>query len=295
MSILVTGATGQFGKLVLNHLLNKVPASEIIVSVRNPEKADFLSKQGVAVRQGDFNNSESLDKAFEGASKILIISISEPNPLVRIRQQLNAVEAAKKAEVKQIVFAGTGKAFPEKIVPTVSALRAYSHQATEQAILATEIPYTFLRNGFFLEGFINSQLLKNAAEHCEFISATGNGPLNFASYSDYALAAAVVLTESGHENKTYELTSNNLWSFADVAEIASKISGRKILHRAVTAAELKEIYVKSGMPEFIAENITKIHTDIANGVFGVVSSDLSNLIGTSLTSLQKSVEKALQV
>lgn len=292
MSILVTGATGQLGKLVLNHLLNKVPASEVMVSVRNPEKADFLAKQGVTVRQGNFNDPSSLVQAFSGASKILIISTSEPDPLVRTRQHLNAIETAKQIGVKHIVYTGT--AFPEKIIPTPLPLRAYGHLATEHTIRTLDIPYTFLRNGFYREGFVNSSLLSTAVEKGEFISATGNGPLNFAECSDYAKAAAVVLTEPGHENKAYELTSNKLWNYSDVADIVSEISGRDVSHRSVSATELKELYVKSGMPEFIAGNIAQIHKDIDSGIFGMASDDLSDLIGSSLTSLRESVTKILQ-
>ncbi|MBA2676808.1 MAG: SDR family oxidoreductase [Ktedonobacteraceae bacterium] len=284
MSIVITGATGELGSLVVQHLLKKVPASEIVVSVRQPEKALALAEQGIEVRQGDYDDPASLQKAFAGASRLLLISSSLLDDTARIRQHASAIEAAKKAEVGQIVY--TGVAYAEQVGMTLAQV----HQATEHTLRTTGIPYTILRNAFYTHIFINPGL-KAAVERGELVTSTGSGKLNTATRSNFALAAATVLAEAGHENKVYELTASQPWSFDDLARILSQASGKKVVHRSISDSEIGTELKQSGMPEGFIPFQMMIYRAIANGEFASVSEDLQKLIGSAYTPLEASVQE----
>lgn len=284
MSIVITGATGELGGLVVQHLLKKVPASEIVVSVRQPEKATALAEQGIEVRHGDYDDPASLQQAFAGASRLLIISSSSPNDTERIRQHATAIEVAKKVGVGQIVY--TGVAYAEQLGLTLARV----HQATEQALQTTGIPYTVLRNAFYTHLFVNPGL-KAAVERGEMVTSTGSGKLNTATRSNYALAAATVLAEEGHENKIYELTTPQPWNFDELAQILSQASGKKVIHRSVSESEIGTELKQSGMPEGFIPFQIMIYRAIANGEFASTSEDLRKLIGSAFTPIEVSVRE----
>ncbi|QAV27680.1 NAD(P)-dependent oxidoreductase [Neobacillus thermocopriae] len=287
MSIVVTGATGQLGGLVIQHLLKKVPASQIIAIARNVEKASALADQGVEVRHGDYDDSESLEKAFAGAAKLLFISSPDTDNTLRIVQHANVVKAARDAGVKHIAY--TGYAFAEEAKLPL----AYVHLATEYAIRTTNIPYTFLRNALYTELFVNEGL-RASVESGALVTNAGNGIINSVTRNDLALAAATVLTEEGHENKTYNLVSNQPWSFDDLAQILSEVSGKKVVHQPVSFEEEKNILVNAGLPEPIAELTAVIYDAVSKGETSKTSDDLQKLIG-SLTPLKETVKQALQI
>ncbi len=284
MSIVITGATGGLGSLVVQHLLKKVPASEIVVSVRQPEKASALAEQGIEVRQGDYDDPASLQKTLVGASKLLLISSPLFDDIARVRQHVGVIEAAKKAEVGQIVY--TGLAYAEQVGLTLAQV----HQATEYALHSTGIPYTVLRNAFYTHLFVNPEL-KAAVERGELVTSAGSGKLNTATRNDFALAAATVLAEGGHENKVYELTASQPWSFDDLAHLLSEVSGKKVIHRSISESEIGNELKQSGMPEGFIPFQIMIYRAIANGEFAPVSQDLQKLIGSAYTSLEKSVRE----
>ena len=201
MKLLVTGATGKFGTKVVETLLKTVPASQLAVSVRNPEKAEGLRARGVEVRQGDFDRPETLDSAFAGIDRLLIISADGDNE-TRIRQHTNAVAAAERAGVKFIAYTSLANAKESK------NLFAPTHQATEEAILKTGIPYSFLRNNWYLENEIPS--IQGVLAGAPWVTSAGNGKVGWALQQDYAEAAAAVLSGNGHENTIYELSGKSL-------------------------------------------------------------------------------------
>lgn len=286
MSIVITGATGGLGGLIVQHLLEKVPASEIVVSVRHPEKAAALAEHGIEVRHGDYDDPASLQKAFAGASKLLLISSPSFDDTERIRQHATAIEQAKRIGVGQIIY--TGFAYAERS----SLGLAQVHLATEHALRTTRIPYTVLRNAFYAHIFVNPDL-KKAVERGELVTSTGNGKLNAVPRNDLALAAATVLAEEGHENKVYELTAPQPWSLDDLARVLSEVSGKKVVHRAVSEAEMEAELKKAGVPEnFIPFQII-VYRAIANGEFASTTGDLQKLIGSALTPLRESVRQVL--
>jgi NAD(P)H dehydrogenase (quinone) len=286
MTIAVTGATGQLGGLVIQHLLKKVPASQIIAIVRHVEKASALADLGVEVRQGDYLEPESLQTAFAGVSKLLFISSPDADNTLRVVQHANVVKAARDAGVKYLAY--TGYAFAEESKIPLAQL----HLATEHAIRTTNIPYTFLRNALYTEVFVNPGL-GASVEHGAVITNTGSGRINSVTRSDLALAAATVLTTEGHENKTYNLVSNETWSFDDLAQIVSEVSGKKVVHQSVSFEEEKNILVNAGLPEPIAELMAGIYHAVSLGETSKTADDLQKLIG-SLTPLTESVKQALQ-
>jgi NAD(P)H dehydrogenase (quinone) len=287
MSIVITGATGQLGGLVIQHLLNKkVPASEIVASVRNVEKASALADLGIEVRYGDYNDGASLEKAFAGASKLLFIPSPDTDDTLRIVQHANVVKSARDAGVKHIAY--TGYAFAEESnIPL-----AQVHLATEYSIRTTNIPYTFLRNSLYTEVFVNPAL-RASVEHGAVVTNAGSGRLNSVTRSDLALAAATVLIGEGHENKTYNLVSNQTWSFDDLADILSEVSGKKVVHQSVSFEEEKSILVNAGLPESVAVVIAGIYNAISEGETSRTSDDLQKLIGT-LTPLKETVKQVFQ-
>ncbi|MDF2958327.1 MAG: NmrA family transcriptional regulator [Paenibacillus sp.] len=286
MSIYVTGATGELGGLVIQKLLAIVPANQITAIVRNVEKASSLAVLGIEIRHGDYLDPESLQKAFAGADKLLFVSSPDSDDTLRIVQHANVVKAARDAGVKHIVY--TGFAFAEESVIPLAQV----HLATEHAIRTTNIPYTFLRNSLYTEVFVNPGL-GASVEHGAVVTNTGSGRINSVSRSDLALAAAAVLTGEDHENKTYTLVSNETWSFDDLAEIISEVTGKKVVHQTVSFDEQKQILIGAGLPEPVAALIAGIYNAVAEGETAKTSTDLQKLIG-SPTPLKEAVKQALQ-
>jgi NAD(P)H dehydrogenase (quinone) len=286
MSIVITGATGHYGNRVIQELLKTIPASEIIASVRNVEKADALAELGIEVRHGDYMDYESMKTSFEDASKVLFVSGPDSDNTLRIRQHANVVQAARDAGVKHIAY--TGYAFGE----TSQIDLAHVHMATEYAIRSTGVPYTFLRNSLYSDVFIDESLAGSVATG-ELVTNTGDGKLNAVSREDLALAAAAVLTGEGHENKSYNLVNPSPWTFDELAEVVSEVSGKQVSHKKVSFDEMKDYLGNVGLPAPVAELIASIYHTVAAGETGKTSNDLTNLIGQP-TPLKKLVQQALK-
>jgi NAD(P)H dehydrogenase (quinone) len=218
MKMLVTGATGKLGSKVVEKLLKTVPASQLAVSVRNPEKAEGLQARGVEVRHGDFNHPETLDTAFAGIDRLLIISADGDNE-TRIRQHTDAVSAAERAQVKFIAYTSLGNATESKL------FLAPPHVATEEAILKTGIPYSFLRNNWYLENEISS--IQGVLAGAPWLTSAGSGKVGWALQQDYAEAAAAVLLGNGHDNTVYEL-SGNLLTQVEFASALGTVLGKDV-------------------------------------------------------------------
>ena len=284
--IVVTGATGELGQLVVQHLLKKVPASQIAVSVRNVEKAAALfADQGIEVRYGDYDDPTSLEKAFSGASKLLLISTPLDDAIVRIRKHIDAIAAAKKAGVKHLIytsFAAIDKgAFP---------LLGDVHSATEYTLRASGLSTTILRNAFYTEVFVNESL-QLFVDSGVIVTSAGKGKVNTVERNDLALAAATVLAEEGHEDKVYELASSETWNYDELANILSDVSGKNVTHQSMSDSEALERMVNSGVPEGFTHVQIALYNSIADGNEGNVSNDLEDLIGRKPTSIRESITR----
>lgn len=221
--IAVLGATGKYGGRAIEHLLARgTRPSDIIAVYRDEEAAELLKSRGFVTRYGDYSKPDFDYEVFEGAEKLLFVSGTDPDSLNRIRHHVTVVEAARQAGVRQVVY--TGVAYPE----TCPFGMENVHVATECAIRAADLPSTFLRNTFYIELFLNEQELRRAIDSGKLLTLTRGSKLNFVSRDDMAKAAAVVLTEAGHENKTYEITASQPFTYRDIADILTDISGKSI-------------------------------------------------------------------
>jgi NAD(P)H dehydrogenase (quinone) len=279
MKLLVTGATGKLGSKIVESLLKSVPASQLAVSVRNPEKAEGLSSQGVEVRHGDFDHPKTLDTAFAGIDRLLIISADGDNE-TRIRQHTNAVEAAKRAGVKFIAYTSLANATESK------NLMAPPHVATEAAIVNTGIPYSFLRNNWYLENEIGS--IQGALAGAPWVTSAGEGKVGWANQQDYAEAAAAVLVEEGHENTVYEL-SGPLLTQEELVKVLGLVLGKEIPVQQVNDETYAEIMKGLGLPDFVIPIVVGIQESIRNGSLEVESNDFEKVLGRPVTPVNEAL------
>lgn len=284
MKILVTGATGKLGSKVVEALLKIVPASQLAVSVRNMDKAEQLRARGVDIRQGDFDHPETLDTAFEGIDRLLIISADGDNE-TRIPQHRNAVAAAERAGVKFIAYTSITNAKESKnfLAPT--------HQATEEAILKTGIPYSFLRNNWYLENEISS--IQGVLAGAPWVTSAGNGKVGWALQQDYAEAAAAVLSGKGHENTIYEL-SGKLMTQEELASTLGTVLGKEVPVQQVDDATYTDIMKGAGVPDFLLPMLVDIQKDIREGTLEVESHDLEKLLGRTVTPTKEALTQIVK-
>lgn len=282
--IVITGATGQLGRLVVDSLLERVPAERVAVAVRSPAKAADLAARGVEVRQADYARPETLEPALAGAERLLLISGNEVGQ--RVPQHRAVVEAAGRAGVRLLAYTGAlgGDAAGFRL--------ADEHKATEAAIRESGIPFVFLRNGWYTE--VYTAQLPVVLEHGAVVGSSGDGRVASAARRDYAEAAAVVLATEGHENAVYELSGDTAWSFPEYAAEVAAQSGRPVVHRNVSPEEHLRILLAAGLPQPFAEILVDVDAGIARGELAHTPGDLSRLIGRPTTPLADSVAAALK-
>ncbi|MEH7547447.1 SDR family oxidoreductase [Neobacillus vireti] len=287
MKILVTGATGKLGSKVVETLLKTVPAEQVAVSVRNPEKAEGLKSGGVEVRQGDFDKPETLVAAFSGIDRLLIVSSSEVRlggDEIRMRQHANAVAAAERAKVKFIAFTSAPNAEKSNF------FLAPVYKATEEAIVKTGMPYSFLRNNWYLENEIGS--IQAAMAGAPWITATGEGKVGWALRQDFAEATANVLTGNGHENTIYEL-SGKLMTHKELVSIIETILGKEIPFQQVNDDTYTEIMKGAGVPEAFLPMLSNTQKGIREGGLEVESDDLEKLLGRPAVPMKEALTQII--
>ena len=280
--IVITGATGKLGQHVIASLLKSVPASSIIAAVRNPAKAQDLAAKGVQVRQADYNDGASLDAAFKGATKILLISSSEVGQ--RALQHQNVVDAAKRAGVSLLAYTSVLRA------DTSPLGLAAEHVITEAAIRASGLPYSFLRNGWYLEN--HTEHLAPVLEHGVVLGAAQDGRFSSAARLDYAAAAAAVLV-ADQPQAIYELAGDHGFTLAEYAAEVARQSGKAIVYKDMPQADFKAALVSVGVPEGFADLLADSDAGAAKGGLEDNGRQLSALIGRPTTSLFEAVKAAL--
>ena len=281
MSIGITGATGQLGRLIVSQLKAKIPASDIVALVRTPSKAADL---GVAAREADYAKPATLAAALAGIDTLMLVSSSEIGQ--REAQHKNIIEAAKKAKVKRIVYTSILHADSSQID------LAAEHRATEALLKASGIPFTILRNGWYTENYAPG--IAGAVAGGALYGAAGNGKISAAARADYAAAAVAVLTTSGHDGKIYELASDTPFTLSDLAAEISKQTGKNIPYTNVGVADYAKGLASHGVPEAFATMIAGWDVPISHGAVFDDSKTLSALIGRPTTSLATSVAAAIK-
>ncbi|MER6132585.1 SDR family oxidoreductase [Streptomyces sp. NPDC001815] len=283
MSIVVTGATGHLGRLVVEGLLEKVPAEGITAVVRNEEKAADLAARGVRIAVADYNAPETFDSVFSAGDRVLLISGNEFDK-GRVGQHRIVLDAAKAAGVALLAYTSAPG--------SLSAALADDHRGTEEAILASGVTYALLRNGWYNENYTEN--LAPVLEYGAVVQAAGEGRVSSASRADYAAAAVAVLTGEGHENKTYELGGDTAWGFAEYAAEVAKASGKEIVYNSVPVEAYTGILTGAGLPGPLAAILAGVDASIEKGELVVTSGDLSRLTGRPTTPIAESVAAALK-
>ncbi|EPK3897753.1 MULTISPECIES: SDR family oxidoreductase [Enterobacter] len=281
--IAITGATGQLGQLVIEQLLNTVPANQIVAIVRNPAKAEALSQQGITVRQGDYADESTMTSALNGVEKLLLISSSEVGQ--RATQHQNVINAAKAAGVKFIAYTSLLHADKSPLGLHVE------HVATEKALAESGIPYALLRNGWYTENYLASA--PPALEHGVFIGAAGEGKIASATRADYAAAAAKVISGDGHAGNVYELAGDHAWTLSELAAELSKQSGKNVTYQNMSEADFTAALKGVGLPAGLADMLADSDVGASKGGLFDDSHTLSKLIGRPTTLLSESIKAIL--
>lgn len=278
MSTVVTGATGQLGRLVVEDLLERgIPASEIIATGRAVERLDDLAARGVTVRRLDFDDAQTLEGAFAAGDRVLLVSGSAVGE--RVPQHQAVIDAAVAADVAQLVYTSAPKA------DTSPMQLATEHRLTEEAIAASGLPATVLRNGWYLEGYAGQ--IPTYLEHGAILGSAGDGRISGATRSDLAEAAAVVLTApaADHVGRTYELGGDASFTMAELAAAVSEATGQTVVYRDVSAEEHLAALTAAGLPEPYPAVLVDVDQATASGALEVEGHDLSTLLGRPTTTL----------
>jgi NAD(P)H dehydrogenase (quinone) len=283
MSIVVTGATGHLGRHVVEQLLEKVPADQVTAVVRSPEKAADFAERGVRIAVADYNAPETFHGLFAAGDKVLLVSGNEYDK-GRVRQHQVVIDAAKAAGVALLAYTSAPA--------SLKAALADDHRATEEALVASGVPYVLLRNGWYHENYTEN--LGPVLEHGAVVQAAGEGRVSSASRADYAAAAVAVLTGEGHENKAYELGGDEAWSFAEYAAELSRQTGKEIAYNPVSVEDYKAILAGAGVPGFLADVFAGVDESIEKGELVVSTGDLSRLAGRPTTPLAEAISVALK-
>lgn len=281
--IVVTGASGQLGRLVIAELLKSVPASELVAAVRNPDSVTDLAARGVQVRLADYNEPATLDAAFQGADKVLMISSSEVGR--RLPQHINVIDAAKRAGVGLLAYTSILRS---DSTPLPLGLE---HKQTEAELAESGIPHVILRNGWYSENYVAS--VPVALQFGAVMGCAGDGRISSAARADYAAAAAAVLLADDQAGRVYELAGDQSYSLSEFAsEIASQ-SGKAVSYQNLVEAEYRQALVGAGLPEPIASLLAESDTGAAQGGLFDDSKQLSALIGRATTPIAESIRQVL--
>ncbi|MCE7000992.1 NAD(P)H-binding protein [Saccharothrix sp. S26] len=282
--IIVSGANGNLGRAVVQRLLDRVEPERIGVCVRDPERAADLARRGVRVRKGAFADATSLAHAFEGASRVLVVSV-DSHGSAAVRLHGTAIAAAGQAGASRVVYTSHMGASPTShFAPMVD------HAATEVALRSSGVAFTSLRNGFYAASAL--MLLGGAAETGELV-APEDGPVSWTSHDDLASAAAIALTEDVLDGVTPALTGAEAIDLTGVAEIASRVTGRTIRRVVVSDAEYRAGLVARGLPGHTADLLVGLFAASRRGEFARVDPALSDLVGRPTVPLEDIVKSSL--
>lgn len=277
-TLLVTGASGHLGRRVIELLL-EAGAGPVIATTRSPEKLADLAAQGVEVRKADFDDPASLSAAFAGAERLLLISTDALDGTDRrIKQHRNAIAAAEQAGVKHVLYTSFTRTEPGN-----PAAVATDHYATEQALAASSLDWTLLRNNVYTDMFLFS--LPRAVASGQLVAAVGDGGAGYVTREDCARAAAAALAASTTGRTTLDITGPSVVTYAELAEILSSLSGRQVSYVPVTLDAMVAGMTAGGMPEPVARMYASFDSAIAQGFLAVTSSAVADLTGRAPQSV----------
>ena len=281
MSVVVTGATGPLGRLVVQHLLaGGMPADQIVAGGRRTER---LADLGVRTALIDYDDAGTLAAACAGAETVLLISSSEVGR--RVPQHTRVIEAAVAAGVRRVVYTSASHA------DTTEFVLSPEHKATEEVLRSSGLAWTILRNNWYTENYVGT--LEQARATGVIVTGAGDGRVASASRDDYAAGAAEVLLGGDHDGRAYELSGDVAWTFDELAEAASTVLGVPVVATHVSFDEHRAILLDAGLDEGTAGFVATLDADIARGVLADATSDLRTLIGRPTTPLVDGLRTAL--
>lgn len=285
--IIITAATGRYGRLVVDALLRRgVPANEIVAAVRNPEKASDLAAIGVAVREADYDRPDTLVAAFAGADRLLLIPSSDF--VERYPQMVRAVEAATDAGVGLVAYASF-------VNTDTSTLRlGEAHKLTEAFIRDSGLPWVMLRNGAYIEVYAGDLGgMDYAVSTGTLIGSAGTGRISGASRGDLAEAAAIVLSSQDQAGKIYEL-GGTAFTKAELSAAVSQLTGKPLVYQDLPVDAYAQALVAAGFPLFLAEIVADAGFAATRGDWYTESTDLQTLLGRPCIPLIEVVEATLK-
>ncbi|MGP8300981.1 SDR family oxidoreductase [Streptomyces inhibens] len=284
MSIVVTGATGALGRLVIEELLKRTDPDDLVAVARDRAKAADLAARGVEIKIANYGRPETLQGVFAAGDRVLFISGNEAGQ--RLTQHRAVIDAAREAGVGLLAYTSVLGG------PTATFSIAEEHIATEQALLASGVPYCLLRNGWYHENYTGA--LATTLKIGAVVGSAGEGRVATAARRDYAEAAAIILTGSGHENAVYELSGDSAWTMAEYAAEVSRQTGRKIPYNDLPAERYVALMVEAGVPALGAQMVADADAGIARGELAATPGDLSRLLGRPTTPIAESIADALK-
>lgn len=283
-TIFVTGASGQFGRLAIDGLLERAPRSRLIAGMRNVAAGGDLIARGVEVRRVDYDDPDMLTTALDGVDRLLFVSGSEVGR--RVPQHRNVIEAARRAGVRLIVYTSILHADDTPLG------LASEHQATEAALRESGVPFTLLRNGWYTENYVGSAGM--AVANGAVLGSAGQGQISSAARADYAAAAVAVMTSGRDEaGAIYELAGDEAYTLADLAAEIARQSGRAVAYRDLPEVDYRAVLQEAGLPEPLAVALAAADVGASQGGLFDNTRQLSSLIGRPTTPLAQSVREAL--
>lgn len=284
--ILVTGASGKLGRLVVAGLLKKVPASQIIAAVRDVNKAQEFAAQGVQVRLLDYNQPQTITDALQGAEKVLLISGNEIGS--RVPQHKAVIDAAKAAGAKLLAYTSILAADKSSLI------LAAEHKATEEVLRSSGIPYVLLRNGWYIENY--SENLGGALHAGAMLGSAKDGQVSVAARVDYADAAVAVLTGNlaDHSNKTYELAGDQAYTMSQLAAEVARLSGKNVVYQDMPADVYSSTLQQFGVPKGFADVLANADVGLSLGELHDASGTLQKLIGRPTTPVADVFQAAIK-
>ncbi|GJQ61459.1 MAG: NAD(P)-dependent oxidoreductase [Melioribacteraceae bacterium] len=282
--ILVTGATGNLGKAILNELQKQNPDTKITAMIRDKKKAEDLASLNLEIVEASYDDKNSLLQAFNGVDKLVFIS-GNADTETRIKQHQNVVEAAAESGVKQVYYTSFSNPVPE-----TKFSFTFAHTATEKLIRESGLNYTFLRNALYADLLIGSA--QEAAKTGKITTASANGKVGYIPRFEIAAAIAAVVLSDKYVNQSLELANNKLYSYLDIAEILSKILGRTVTLNLVSTKAIEKVYSGMGFPQFLAEGLASSFDAIEDNEYDFSTDDFKKITGRNPIDLAGFLESA---
>ncbi|ASF11240.2 putative NAD(P)H--quinone oxidoreductase [Nocardia brasiliensis NBRC 14402] len=272
MTVAVTAASGQLGRLVVESLL-RAGVAPIVAIVRDPGRVADLAEQGVQVRAASYDDAEALDRALAGVDRVLLVSGNEFG--ARVAQHTNVIRAAERAGVRLLAYTSIPLGADSPLI------LAQEHIGTEAVLAESTVPHAILRNSWYWENYLGG--LAHTVESGVLHGAAGTGRVSGAARADYAEAAAKVLTTEGHEGQVYELGGDEHLTYVELAQVISQAAGKPVRYENLTEAQYRTTLVQAGIPEEHAQVLADADSGLAAGALDVTSGHLQKLLGRSST------------